>query len=253
MKNVAQRYLNDARNGAGREYRNFVDEGNGMNNFVGQPYFNADGGNGNQAVKPSMPYSITVSSASGSAIQNFDVLGATENLNNPNVTFNAAGDLVVGSVTISSGTPNITYRDLLYQTLTQVFTVGSTYLTCSNVTAQILQAYSVTTKDSNGSRLTFPVKPKKDPNQNQTDVIYDTTVYRIDGFTKLTFANILPNAVLSIDWYPQDNVNPGRMLNGQNPGKAYGSPGVVRSQVVVVPGGGGQSNFNGPTIVKTRY
>lgn len=250
MKPAAQRYLQQARNGAGNQFHNFVDEGMG-GNFVGQPYMNADGGN--QMVKPSMPYSVTISSASGAAVQNFEVLNASKFLNNPTFSFNANGDLVNGSITIASATPGITYRDLLYQTLTQVFSVGSTYLSCSNVTAQILQAYTVTTRDSNGTQYSVPIKPKKDPNQNQNDVIYDTTVYRIDGFTALTFANILPNAVLSIDWYPQDNVNPGRMLSGQNPGRSYGSPGIVRSQVVVVPGQGGGSNFNGPTIVKARY
>lgn len=235
---AANRYLQNAQRNAGPKFHNFVDEPN-FQNFAPQPYMNAGGAV--QDVKPSMPYSITVSSASGASVQNFDVLGATEYLNNPTYLFNANGDLVIGSVTISSATPGITYRDLLYQTLTQVFTVGATYLACSNPTAQILQAYTVKTKDSNGTKLEIPIKPKKDPNQNQTDVIYDTTVFRIDGFTKLTIANLLPLAVLSIDWYPQDTLNPGRMLNGQQPGRSYGAPGIVRNQVVVVPG----QNFTG--------
>jgi len=242
---VAQRYLNAARQNIGSRYHNFVDEPSYMG-FVGQPNLQATGEN--QMVKPSMPYSITVSSASGAAVQNFDVLGASEYLNNATYSFDANGDLVVGSITISSATQGITYRDLLYQSISQPFTVGATYLSCSNVTAQILQSYTVNTKDSNGQRVQIPIKPRKDPNQNQTDVIYDTTVYRVDSLTKLTFTNILPLAVLTIDFYPQDNINPGRMLAGQNPGRSYGSPGIVRSQVVVVPGGGNNQSF-----VKTRY
>ncbi len=247
--NRAQQYMQMARGRGHQNFHNFVDDAGGYGNFVNQPGgYNASGPS--QGVKPSMPYSIVVSSASGSAVSNFDVLGATQYLNNVTYPFDANGNLVIGSVTIYSATPNVTYRDLLYQTLTQVFTVGQTYLECSNQQAQITVPYVVTTKDSSGPLVSIPIKPKKDPYQNQNDVIMDSTVYRMDGFTKLTFNQILPNAVLSIDFYPQDNINPGRMLTGQEPGKSYGNPGIIRSSVAVIPGGG--ANFSGPTIIKSR-
>lgn len=260
--NIARNYIRRAQSqvrGGRNPWHNFVDDAKHFG-FVQQPAFmNADGGAASapasqaQGVKPSMPYSITITNASGGAIQNFSVLGATNALNNPNFTFDAFGSLIVGPVTISSNTPGVTYRDLLYQSLTQAFTVGETYLACSAPTAQVLIPFTIATFDANGTQVNIPVKPKKDPYQNQIDVLVDTTVYRIDGLTKLTFSQILANAVLNVDFYPQDNVNAGRLLNGAQPTRSYGNPGTIRSSVAVIPAAGAaQSNFSGPMMIKTR-
>jgi hypothetical protein len=234
-------------------FHNFVDDYRG---FVQQPnMYNATGDNA--AVKPSLPYSVMVSSASAAAVSNFDVFGASTYLNNAQVTFNANGDLVIGSITISSTTPNITYRDLLQQSAWQPFTVGQTYIQCSSPTAQILVPYTITTKDASGVQQIFPGKPKKDPYQQQNDLLIDPMVWSIDGLSKITFNQILPFAVLNLDFYPQSNINIGRSLNGQNPGKDYGNPGIIRSNTAVIPTGGA-SNFaggggQGGVLIKTRY
>jgi hypothetical protein len=256
----AEQYLQQARQMNSRRYRNFVDDYRGFIQqpaypFIQQPAFQNQTGVAAQAqtqdVKPSMPYSIIVSSASGAAVQNFDIFGASEYLNNPNVTFNSNGDLVNGSVTISANTPNITYRDLLYQSITANFSVGEVYLQCSSPTNQITQPYTIFTKDGNGLRVQIPIKPKKDPYQQQTDVLIDNTVFRMDSMTKITFSQILAGAVLYLDLYPSDNVNAGRLINGQNPTKFYGNPGNIRSSIAVVPGSGG-GNFSGPTMIRSR-
>lgn len=256
--NAAQRYIQEARNRKSQQYHNFIDDAsNPYNSFVAQPalpYMNQSGAvqqTQQQEVRPSMPYSLIISSASGASVQNFDIFGASEYLNNPNVTFNANGDLVQGSITISSNTTNITYRDLLYQSITANFSVGQVYLQCSSPSTQISQPYTIFTKDGTGVRVQVPIKPKKDPYQNQNDVVVDNTVFRMDALTKLTFSQILPLAVLFIDLYPQDNVNPGRLLNGQNPTKFYGNPNTIRSSIAVVPSNGA-SNFSGPMIIKSR-
>lgn len=240
------------------QFHNFVDDfSRPYGNFIQQPaFYNQSGAvQGNamqqQEVKPSMPYSIIVSSASGAAVQNFDIFGASEYLNNPTYSFDASGNLVVGSITISSNTTNITYRDLLYQSMTANFSVGQVYLQCTD-TSQITQPYTIFTKDGSGVRIQVPIKPKKDPYQNQTDVLVDNTVFRMDVMTKITFSQILPNAVLFVDLYPQDNVDQGRLLSGQNPTRMYGNPGTIRSSIAVVPGSGGGSNFSGPMLIKSR-
>ncbi len=254
--NVANSYLAraQARRGTppnGERFHNFVDDYHG---FVQQPYMMATGDQA--AVKPSLPYSIIVSSASAAAVSNFDVFGASTYLNNPNVTFNANGDLVIGSITISSATPGVTYRDLLTQSGWQPFTVGQTYIQCSSPASQILVPFTVNTKDSNGVAMQIPIKPKKDPYQQQQDLIVDPTVWSIDGLTRITYNQILPFAVLALDFYPQANINSGRLLNGQTPGKDYGNPGIIRSNMTVIPSNGG-SNFagggGGGTIIRTRY
>lgn len=270
MHPIARRYINEAerrgqlgrQNGRPAGYSNFVDDyhvsGFG-NNFVGQPrYMMATGDQGAPPVKPSQSYSVIISSASAASVSNFDVFGASTYLNNAQVTFNANGDLVIGAVTISSNTSNVTYRDLLQQSAWQPFTVGQTYIQCSSPTSQILVPYTITTKDANGTLIQLAGKPKKDPYQQQPDALIDPTVYSIDGLSKITFSQILPFAVVSLDFYPQSNINTGRLLNGQVPGKDYGNPGIIRSNVAVIPAGGGSSNFaggggNGGYMIRTRY
>lgn len=256
-------YMRQARQMKSGQYRNFVDDYRGFIQqpaypFINQPgFYNQTGGAPApvQDVKPSMPYSIIVSSASGAAVQNFDIFGASEYLNNPNVTFDANGSLVNGSITISANTPNVTYRDLLYQSIAANFSVGEVYIQCSSPLIQISQPYTIFTKDGSGLRVQIPIKPKKDPYQQQNDVIIDNTVFRMDQMTKIQFSQILANAVLYLDLYPADNVNQGRLLNGQAPTRYYGNPGNIRSSIAVVPGsggGGGQQNFNGPMMIKSR-
>lgn len=235
-------------------FHNFVDDH--YMGFVGQParYMQATGDPGSN-VKPSLPYSIQISSASAAAVQNFDVFGASTYLNNAQVTFDVNGNLIIGNVTISSQTPNVTYRDLLQQSAWQPFTNGQTYIQCSSPTAQILVPYTITTKDSSGVLMQIPGKPKKDPYQQQSDLLIDSTIWSIDGLSKMTFNQILPFAVLNLDFYPQSNINSGRLLNNQQPGKDYGNPGIIRSNTSVIPAGApaGPSNFSGGTIVRTRY
>jgi hypothetical protein len=258
--NAAQTYINRARQ-RGRmrhpeQFHGFVDDN--YRGFVNQPnnYMLATGGAAQ--VKPSLAYSIAISSASAAAVNNFDIFGASQYLNNALYSFNTNGDLVIGAVTITSTTPGITYRDLLYQTLTQPFTNGMTYIQCSSPVAQILVPYTITTKDSTGVLMSIPGKPKKDPYQQQSDLLIDSSVWSIDGLSKMTFNQILPFAVLNLDFYAQTNVNQGRLLNGQQPGKDYGNPGIIRSNTAVIPVGGGSSNFSGPggspggVMVRTR-
>lgn len=223
MKNVRS-FIERARQNASNQHLNFVDD---RMNFVQQPnmYQNATGTNSAGGVKKSQPYAITVSSASGAAVQNFDVLGASQYLNNAG--FDANGNLVIGSVTISSAIPGVTYRDFLYQSMTQPFTTGLTYLQSATAN-QVTQVVTITTKDSNGTQVSVPIVPIIDPYQNQENIAVVEQEYRIDGFTKLTFGSILANAVLTVRFYPSDNLNPARALSGQPTSRAFGNPNIIR-------------------------
>ena len=252
--NAAQQYLMQARQQKSNQYHNFVDDPH--YGFVQQPGMYAADGSAAAAmpaapaapVKKSQPYAITISSASGASVSSFDVLGAYQYINNSG--FTAAGNLVIGSVTISSAIPNVTYQELLYQSMNNPFTVGLTYLSCSSPTAQVQEVFSIQTKDANGTVVTIPIVPNVDPYQFQNGVNSVEQEYRIDGYTKLTFANILPNAVLTVRWFPSDNLNPARALAGQSVGRNYGNPGVIRQNVAVLPGG--PANFSGPSLIRSR-
>jgi hypothetical protein len=224
MKKNMRSYIEQAKNGATRKHLNFVDDP--KMNFVNQPNLYANGaGAPSNGVKQSMPYAVTVTSVSASNVSNFDVLGAYEYINNAG--FTAAGSLVIGSITIASAIPGVTYRDLLYQSMNNPFTVGMTYLNCSTA-GQVDQVFTITTKDANGTQVIIPIVPSTDPYQQIATIQVVNQEYRMDGFTKLTFSTILANAVLTIRWFPSDNLNPARALSGQPTGRSYGNPGIIR-------------------------
>ena len=228
-------YLDRARGRAG-QYHNFVDD-HKRHSFVSQPTamgfvsqptaMSADGSAA--PVKKSMPYGFTVSSASGAAVQNFQVLGSYQYINNAG--FSSDGTtLTIGSLTITSAIPGVTYRELLYQAMNNPFTVGQTYISCASPTSQVLQVLTVTTKDANGSQVIIPIVPLVDPYQFQAGNNISETEYRLDGYTKITIAQVFAGAVVTFYLYPADNVNPARALSGSPTGRQYGNPGVMRNQ-----------------------
>jgi hypothetical protein len=226
MKSM-QDYIARARKNVSGNHLNFVDDRS--RNFVSQPGLNATGDSAAapaSSAKKSQPYALTISSASGSAVQNFDILGAYEYISNGG--FTAAGSLVLGSVTISSAIPNVSYRELLYQSMNNPFTVGLTYITCTNVPAQVDEVFTIQTKDANGTMVHIPIVPSKDPYQNLANINIVEQEYRIDGSTKLTFANVQPNAVVTVRFFPSDNTNQARALAGTATTRAYASPGIIR-------------------------
>jgi hypothetical protein len=96
----------------------------------------------------SQPYIINITSTSGAAVSNFQVLGSYEFINNSG--FTSGGDLVIGSITISSGIANITYREMLYQFMNNPYSVGLTYIQSATV-GQVLETLSLNTRDANGN------------------------------------------------------------------------------------------------------
>ncbi len=69
--------------------------------------------------------------------------------------------------------------------------------------------------------------------------------YKIDGFTKLTIANILASATLNVYLYPAENVATGRALTGGAVVKGFQNPDLVKKDKVEIVGGGNQLGFGG--------
>jgi hypothetical protein len=227
MNNV-KKYLADAQRNANESFASangFIDDDL---SFTGDDFFQANGNQGGAPSAPtSQPYVIDVTSTSGSAVSNFEVLGSFEYINNSG--FTAGGDLVVGSVTISSGIAGITYREMLYQFMNNPFSVGLTYVQSATAN-QILETLSVNTKDANGNTAQKSLVPTIDPYQQQSTVLAMKYAFRVDGFTKLILRNVLANASVKLYLYPSDNINLSRGLAGQNVSRQYGNPGIVKSQ-----------------------
>jgi hypothetical protein len=228
MSNV-RKYLESAQNRAMENFANadgFIDDDL---SFTGDDFFmNANGNMGVQA-QTSQPYIVDITSTSGSAVTNFEVLGSYQYINNAG--FQPNGDLVIGSITISSGISDISYREMLYQFMNQPFSVGMTYIQSATAN-QILETISVNTKDSNGNLAQKSLSPIIDPYQNQTNVVVMKYAFRIDGFTKLIIRQVLANASVKLYFFPADNINLSRALAGQSVARQFGNPNVVNGQTI---------------------
>lgn len=197
--------------------------------FTGDDFFNAGGTSMGQQAQTSQPYIIDITSTSGSAVTNFEVLGSYQYINNAG--FNANGSLVIGSVTISSGISDISYREMLYQFMNNPYSVGLTYIQSATAN-QVLETLSVNTKDANGNLAQKTLVPTIDPYQQQTTIIAMKYAYRIDGFTKIIIRQVLANATVKLYFYPADNINLARALGGQSVSRQFGTPPVTNGQTI---------------------
>jgi hypothetical protein len=228
-----KKYLSDAQNRAHESFANadgFFDDD--LSFTAGEDFFNQDGGSmGAPSAPTSQPYIITLTNT-GAAVSNFEVLGSYEYINNAGFS---AGSLTIGSVTIASAIPNVTYQQMLYQFMNSPYSTGLTYIQSATAN-QVLETISVNTKDANGNIAQKVFVPTIDPYQFQSTIIAMKYGYRIDGYTKLIIANILANATVKLYFYPADNINLARGLAGRPVSREYGSPGIVKAQSIKVIG-----------------
>jgi len=230
MSNV-RKYLASAQRNAMESFANadgFIDEDL---SFTGDDFFNAGGNNMGGSVQTSQPYIINITSTSGSAVSNFEVLGSYQYINNAG--FTSGGDLVIGSITISSGIPDVDYREMLYQFMNNPYSVGLTYIQSATAN-QVLETLSVNTKDANGNLAQKTLVPTIDPYQQQTTIIAMKYAYRIDGFTKIIIRQVLANATVKLYFYPADNINLARALGGQPVSRQFGTPPVTNGQTIKI-------------------
>lgn len=229
-------YLADAQNRAHESFANadgFFDDD--LSFTAGEDFFGADGAAapsmGAPSAPTSQPYIITITNT-GAAVSNFEVLGSYEYLNNAGFS---SGSLTIGSVTIASAIPNVTYQQMLYQFMISPYSTGLTYIQ-SATSNQVLETISVNTKDANGNIAQKVFVPTVDPYQFQSTIIAMKYGYRIDGYTKLIIATILANATVKLYFYPADNINLARGLAGRPVSREFASPGIVKAQSVKVIG-----------------
>jgi hypothetical protein len=117
------------------------------------------------------------------------------------------------------------------------FSVGLTYVqSIGGSQAQITQPMTLNTQDANGNQALKAIIVTIDPYQQQTGVVAVKQLYRIDGYTKITIASILPSVVFQLQFYPADNINLARGLSGRPASRAYGNPKIVKDSVSVIGG-----------------
>ena len=196
----------------------------------GNFFMRADGAAAPVVAAPeSQPYIITVSNASATQINGFNIWGAATYLGN---TF-TAGSLTISGVTLSSAISNITYYEMLQQSNNNPFTVGRTYLaSISGSASQVIQPLTINTKDSNGNQASKILPSPLSPNQYQSGVYENRMPYRIDGLTTVSIS-VLASAVFQIYFYPSFNVNLARTLGDQGLGRQFAAPQIGSPLIAV--------------------
>ena len=216
----ARNFAHQNYNNANGNYRNFA-----PNVIAGRTVYSADG-SGAATAAQSQPYIIAISNASAAAVADFDVLGAFSYINNAGF---ANGSLTISGVTISSAISNVNYQQFLYQSMQQPFSVGLTYIeSVAGTQSQITTPFVLNTQDANGNQALRTIVPTIDPYQQQTGVLAVKQLYRIDGFTKLTFSTIAASVQFRVHFYPSDNINLAAGLAGAPVTQQYSSPNVVK-------------------------
>jgi hypothetical protein len=231
------KYLRNTLNRAYSNYASadgFIDDD--LQFTANEDFYNAEGGQGMgySPAPASQPYIVQISNVSAVAVSNFDVLGAYQYLQNSGFS---SGSIQISGVTISSAISNINYQEFLYQSMNSPFSVGLTYIeSVSGSTSQVSQTITVNTRDANGNQALKTLVPTIDPYQQQSGIIAMKQGYRIDGFTKLTIASVLPSVVFRLHFYPADNINIARGLAARPVSRQFGNPNIVRSSVQVIGG-----------------
>ncbi len=232
--NNARNYINSARNNANQRFNSFAGNSGGnylnavsmnLNKSAG-PRLHADGPAVGAGVPQSQPYIINITNVSATAVNNFDILGAFTYLQNAG--FDAAGSLTISGVTISSAIPGVSYRDLLWQSTVQPFSIGMTYIQSATAN-QITQTMNLTTRDANGNNVGRVLVPYRDTYQQLTDAVALNQQFNIDGFTKITINTIQGGnpMVVQYGFFPAQNVNLGANLVGAPVAQGYGAPKII--------------------------
>ena len=214
-------------------------------NFAGDDsFFGADGDAMSPVAPTSQPYILTVTHTGASNYTSgIDILGAFTYLNTAPTGYAwSSGSLTLangfgGFITIASALSNVNYQQLLFQTMTNPYSVGMMYIqagsnngTSTGYTSQIVTPITLTTQDANGNQAQKTLTPTVDPYQQQTNVLALRQPYRMDGFTKLTIPVVYAQTTITIRIYPSDTINLARGLAGRSVSQEYGNPGIVKAQ-----------------------
>ncbi len=206
MKNNSK-YFANAKHLASERFRG-VD---GFNNMNGG-YAMADGGAANNMARynpaTSSPYEFECANANttATAAAFFDSFNARTAANFNNLS----------GITITSSVPNVTYGALLAQSETKNFECGLTYIqVTAGSNSGLTATWALTTGNADGQFEIKSLTPKKDPNQNQVDVITFPYTFKINGYTKISLT-IPASTTIKYSFYPSATMDPGRTL-GQVP------------------------------------
>jgi len=143
-------------------------------------------------------YIINIESFSNEDILDFEILCPYANISNSN--FDVKGNLNIGSVKISSGFSDITYKDILNDFIDINLKTDKIVIFSKSKNEkekQVLQTLKFINSDANGNlfqRLEVPCF-KDNEEKNETVIDYN---FKLNGFSKIKISKILPKASIKI-------------------------------------------------------
>lgn len=177
--------------------------------------------------RKSQPYCIRIKSFSDNT-ETIELFGAHDHITDG--LWDKKGSLIQNDVKISCPDYlNISYRTLLFSSLSKPFMVGQMYMQGNKENGGVWKSSYLKIKsiDPNGTLVEVPVICSLDPYQVQPHIIVDSSEYAIDGFTKIIL-QIPPQGDINLRLYPSMVINPISELTGGSEINQYRSPGIIR-------------------------
>ena len=152
----------------------------------------------------SQPYVIEIKNTNATTENDLILFDAFKNLSATNF------GLPVG-VEVSSKMSNVSYNQLLFQSMSMPFMSSMTYLAADS-SSQVMATFSIKTKDANGNMQSIPCSPTISPYQSQSNVVQANYDYLVNGNTQYIISKMEAGEVLSIYIYPSQVSNLSRFL-----------------------------------------
>lgn len=152
-----------------------------------------------QRQNTSQPYILNVENTTDKPIN--DVVLFFGNSQNES-KYTKDGSYVESGLVISSGIPNVTYRQIVNNFIDNNFAVSLTYIQSLNAN-QVLEKFTFKYQDSNGNFFGKVIVPTIDPYQQQTNIIAVKSNYYLDGNSSIILHKIHPKTTLRIYIYPE--------------------------------------------------
>ena len=152
----------------------------------------------NDEIMTSLPYVVNIENTTDKIIENVSLFFG----NNQNeLSFDKKGNYVANGLIISSGIPNVTYKHIVKNFITNKFNIGLTYI--QSVTEnQVLEKFTYNHQNSNGVFYGRVITPTLDPYQEQTNIVAVKTEYTLDGDTEIILHKVHPKTIVRMYFYP---------------------------------------------------
>ena len=155
------------------------------------------------------PFSITLTNTTGADISNVSFLDAINGIMN-----GASNYGVTAGISVSYDTAGVSYAQFLWAANNDPILVNQ-ILVESTTVAQLGESLKIETQNVRGKGAYETFYPKRNPQQNLTDMLVVDYGFFINGFTKITINKIRTLAAVTYNFYPEAVANSLGALTGK--------------------------------------